>query len=129
MGIDRVYSFQGLADFVITLYEQGIINKKDTGGLELDRSYDTLLTLVRLTAMRRDSAASGRCVVSAARKDRQGSTEHIQNVIKGQFIAFDPRMTGFLPMHFGMMVHPGRTLGVSAAMGAPSYSPGWPMAR
>ena len=66
-------------------------------------------------------------VVSAARKIGKGAPEHIQNVIKGQFIAFDPRMTGFLPMHFGMMVHPGRTLGVSAAMGAPSYSPGWPI--
>ena len=38
-------------------------------------------------------------------------------------------MSGFLPMHLGMMVHPGRTLGVSAAMGAPSYSPGWPVER
>jgi aldehyde:ferredoxin oxidoreductase len=36
-------------------------------------------------------------------------------------------MSGFLPMHLGMLVHPGRTLGVSAAMGAPSYSPGWPL--
>jgi aldehyde:ferredoxin oxidoreductase len=27
----------------------------------------------------------------------------------------------------GMLLHPGRTLGVSAAMGAPSYSPGWPV--
>ncbi|MCX6007971.1 MAG: hypothetical protein NTZ34_12035 [Chloroflexi bacterium] len=128
MGIDRVYSFQGLADFVITLYEDGIISKKDTGGLELDRSYDTLLKLVRMTAMREGFGsvlADG--VVSAARKIGKGAHEHIQNVIKGQFIAFDPRMTGFLPMHFGMMVHPGRTLGVSAAMGAPSYSPGWPI--
>ncbi len=48
-------------------------------------------------------------------------------MVKGQFIAFDPRMSGFLPMHLGMLVHPGRTLGVSAAMGAPSYSPGWPL--
>ena len=128
MGIDRVYSFQGLADFVITLYERGIISKADTGGLELDRSYDTLLKLVRMTAMREGFGsvlADG--VVRAARKIGKGAEEHVQNVIKGQFVAFDPRMTGFLPMHLGMMVHPGRTLGVSAAMGAPSYSPSWPI--
>jgi aldehyde:ferredoxin oxidoreductase len=128
MGLDRVYSFQGLADYVITLYEEGIITTADTGGLELDRSYETLLKLVRLTAMREGFGrilADG--VTSAARKIGKGAEEHIQNVVKGQFIAFDPRVTGFLPLHFGMLVHPGRTLGVAAAMGAPSYSPGWPI--
>ncbi|MBC8275619.1 MAG: hypothetical protein H8E40_11720, partial [Chloroflexi bacterium] len=30
-GIERVYSFQGLVDFVVTLYEEGIITKEDTG--------------------------------------------------------------------------------------------------
>jgi len=127
-GIDRVYSFHGLADFVITLYEQGIINKSDTGGLELDRNYETLSKLLRMTAMREgfgDILADG--VVHAAKRIGKGAEEHVQNVIKGQFVAFDPRMTGFLPMHLGMMVQPGRTLGVGAAMGAPSYSPGWPI--
>jgi aldehyde:ferredoxin oxidoreductase len=129
MGLDRVYSFQGLADFVITLYEQGMINKGDTGGLELDRSYDTLLALVRMTATREGFGAvlcDG--IMSAARKIGNLAAGRVQNVVKGQFIAFDPRMSGFLPMHLGMLVHPGRTLGVAAAMGAPSYSPGWPLA-
>jgi len=129
LGLDRVYSFQGLADFVITLYEQGVINKGDTGGLELDRSYDTLLALMRMTASREGFGAvlcDG--VLSAARKIGNLAAGRVQNVVKGQFIAFDPRMSGFLPMHLGMLVHPGRTLGVAAAMGAPSYSPGWPLA-
>ncbi len=128
LGLDRVYNFQGLADFIITLYEDGIINKANTGGLELDRSYETLIKLVRITANREglgDVLADG--VLSAAHNIGNGALELVQNVIKGQFIAFDPRMSGFLPMHLGMLVHPGRTLGVSAAMGAPSYSPGWPL--
>ena len=58
-----------------------------------------------------------------------GAIEYAQNVIKGQFAIFDPRVTGFLPMHLGMMLHPGRTLGVAAAMGAPSYTPAWPIAE
>ena len=129
LGLDRVYSFNGLADFVITLYEQGIINKSDTNGIELDRSYDTLLALVRMTAAREGFGAvlcDG--VLSAARKIGNLAAGRVQNVVKGQFIAFDPRMSGFLPMHLGMLVHPGRTLGVAPAMGAPSYSPGWPLA-
>jgi len=129
LGLDRLYSFNGLADFVITLYEQGIINKGDTNGLELNRSYDTLLALIRMTAAREGFGAvlcDG--VSSAARKIGNLAAGRMQNVVKGQFIAFDPRMSGFLPMHLGMLVYPGRTLGVAAAMGAPSYSPGWPLA-
>jgi len=130
LGLDRLYSFNGLADFVITLYEQGIINKGDTNGLELDRSYDTLLALIRMTAAREGFGAilcDG--IVSAARKIGNLAAGRMQNVVKGQFIAFDPRMSGFLPMHLSMLVYPGRTLGVGAAMGAPSYSPGWPLAN
>jgi len=129
LGLDRVYSFNGLADYVITLYEQGIISKRDTNGLELDRSYDTLLALVRMTAAREGFGAvlcDG--IMSAARKLGNLAAGRVQNVVKGQFIAFDPRMSGFLPMHLGMLVQPGRTLGVAAALGAPSYSPGWPLA-
>ena len=128
MGLDRVYNFQGLADFIITLYEKGIINRARAGGLKLDRSYETLIELVRITAKREglgDVLADG--ALSAAHNIGNGAEELVQNVVKGQFIAFDPRMSGFLPMHLGMLVHPGRTLGVSAAMGAPSYSPGWPL--
>ncbi|RPJ63292.1 MAG: hypothetical protein EHM12_02670 [Dehalococcoidia bacterium] len=128
MGLDRIYSFHGLADFVITLYEQGIINQSDTGGLELDRSYNTLLELARLTSMREEfGRVLSDGIIHAAKKIGKGAEGHVQNVIKGQFVSFDPRITGFLPMHLGMMVHPGRALGVSAVMGTPSYSPGWPI--
>lgn len=127
LGLDRLYSFHGLADFIITLYEEGLITTADTGGMELNRSYDTLLKLARMISMREgigNILADG--VVSAADKLRMD--EHVQNVIKGQFVTSDPRLGGFLPLHFGQMVHPGRALGVSATMGAPSYSPAWPVA-
>ena len=127
-GIDRVYSFQGLIDFVVTLYEDGVITKKDTGGVELNRDFDTLLKLARMTAFREgfgDILADG--VIGAARRVGKGADKHVQNVIKGQFVFFDPRVSGFGPMQFEMMVYPGRPLGIAAAMGAPSYSPGWPI--
>lgn len=127
-GIDRVYGFEGLVDFVVTLYEDGIITREDTGGMELDRGFDTLLRLTKMTAFREgigDILADG--VIGAARRIGKGAQKYVQNVIKGQFVFADPRLTGLGPMQFEMMVYPGRSLGVAGAMGAPSYSPGWPM--
>ncbi len=127
-GIDRVYSYQGLIDFVVTLYEDGIITKDDTGGVELNREFDTLLKLTKMTAFREgfgDILADG--VLGAARRIGKGADKYVQNVIKGQFVAFDPRMSGLGPMQFEPMVFPGRTLPVAAAMGAATYSPGWPI--
>ncbi|MBN1691528.1 MAG: hypothetical protein JW901_10950 [Dehalococcoidia bacterium] len=117
-GLDQSYNFQGLADFVITLYEQGIITKADTGGLKLDRSYDTLLKLVDMISMREGFGrllADG--VVEAARRIGNGAEKYLQNVIKGQFVNLDPRLSGFLPIHLGMMVHPGYPHKNAASMG------------
>ncbi len=127
-GIDRVYGLEGLVDFVVTLYEDGVITKEDTGGMDLDRGFDTLLQLTKMTAFREgigDILADG--VIRAARRIGRGAEKCVQNVIKGQFVFADPRLTGLGPMQFEMMVYPGRSLGVAGAMGAPSYSPGWPM--
>lgn len=127
-GIDRTYSFQGLIDFVVTLYEDGVITKEDTGGIELNRELDTLLELTRMTAFREgfgDILADG--ILGAARRIGKGADRYVQNVVKGQFIIFDPRVTGLGPMQFDSLVYPGRSLGVAGAMGAPTYSPGWPI--
>ena len=129
-GIERVYSFEGLVDFAITLYEDGIITRADTGGIKLKRDFDTLMKLVQMTAFRQgfgDILADG--VVAAARRIGKGAVRYVQNVIKGQFVIFDPRVSGLGPMQFEMMVYPGRALGVAAGMGAPTYSPGWPMEK
>lgn len=127
-GIDRVYGLEGLVDFVVTLYEDGVITKEGTGGMDLDRGFDTLLRLTKMTAFREgigDILADG--VIRAARRIGRGAEKCVRNVIKGQFVFADPRLTGLGPMQFEMMVYPGRSLGVAGAMGAPSYSPGWPM--
>ena len=127
-GIERIYCFQGLIDFVVTLYEEGIITKKDTGGMELNREFDTLLKLVKMTAFREgfgDILADG--ILGAARRIGKGVDKHVHNVMKGQFAIFDPRLWGLGPMQFEQMVYPGRSLGVAAGMGAVTYSPGWPI--
>ena len=127
-GIDRAYSLEGLVDFVVTLYEQGIITRKDTNGLELNRELDTIIELVKMTALREgfgDILADG--ILGTATRIDKGVDKYVQNVMKGQFISFDPRIWGLGPMQFAQLVHPSRAFGVSGAMGAPSYSPGWPM--
>jgi len=50
-GID-FYTTTRLIDFVTTLYEQGIITKKQTGGFELKRSWETYLKLFNMTVER-----------------------------------------------------------------------------
>jgi len=126
-GIDRRYSFQGLADFAISLYEEGIITKHDLG-MELDRSLGTLRKLVKAITLRQgfgDILADG--AVRAAHRIGRNAEECLHNVIKGQFVTFDPRLYGLGPMQFAQMTFPGRCFGVAGAMGAPTYSPGWPL--
>ena len=126
-GIDRLYSFHGLADFVITLFEDGIITKEDTG-MELNRELSTILKLVKITALREgfgDVLADG--AVATARRIGRNAEKHLQNVVKGQFVTLDPRLSALGPMEFAQLTYPGRCFGVAGAMGAPTYSPGWPL--
>jgi aldehyde:ferredoxin oxidoreductase len=127
-GLDRLYSFPGIVDFVVTLFEDGVITRENTGGLELDREFDTLIKLVKMTAFREglgDILADG--IMGAARRLGKGTEKRIQNVVKGQFVNRDPRLWGFGPMEFEALVYPGRPLGVAAAMGAATYNPGSPV--
>lgn len=126
-GIDRLYSFRGLVDFVISLYEDGIITREDTG-LELNRELSTLIELVKITALREgfgDVLAEG--AAGAARRIGRNTEEYLQNVIKGQFVPFDPRLRGLGPMEFAQLTYPGRCFGAAGAMGAPTYSPRSPL--
>ncbi|MHA1505599.1 MAG: aldehyde ferredoxin oxidoreductase N-terminal domain-containing protein [Candidatus Asgardarchaeia archaeon] len=50
-GLD-FYTTTRLIDFVTTLYQQGRISKKDTGGLELKRDYETYLKLLEMIVNR-----------------------------------------------------------------------------
>ena len=128
-GIDRLYSFRGLADFVISLYEDGIITEEDTG-MELNRELSTILKLVKITALREgfgDVLADG--PVRAARRIGRNAEKYLQNVIKGQFVVFDPRLSALGPQEFAQLTYPGRCFGVGGAMGAPTYSPGWPLSE
>jgi len=127
-GIDRTYSFEGLIDFVTTLYEERIITKEDTGGIELNRRLETVLELVKMTALRKgfgDILADG--VLGAARKIGRNAGKYVQNVVKGQFILFDPRLRQLGPMQFEQLVYPGRPLSHGGMMGSATNSPNSPI--
>ena len=51
VGID-FYTTTRLIDFVTTLYQRGEITKEDTGGLKLERNYDTYIDLFNKTVNR-----------------------------------------------------------------------------
>lgn len=127
LGLDRTYSFRGLADFAISLYEEGIVTIKETG-MELDRKLTTLIKLAEAIASREgfgDILADG--AVSAAGRIGTNAGQYLHNVVKGQFVNFDPRLSGLGPIQFAQLTYPGRCFGVSGAMGAPTYSAGWPL--
>jgi aldehyde:ferredoxin oxidoreductase len=126
-GLDRTYMFRGLCDFVISLYEEGVITREDTG-MELNRDFDTLFRLAKAATFREgfgDVLADGPVV--AAEKIGNNAKEYLQNVVKGQFVTFDPRASGLGSMQFAQLTFPGRCFPVSGALGAPTYSAGWGM--
>jgi len=126
-GIDRTYTFRGLADYVITLYEEGVITREETG-MELNRKLSTLAKMAKMTAFREgfgDLLADG--PVATAARIGGNAREYLRNVVKGQFVTFDPRLGGLGPMQFAQLTFPGRCFPVAGGMGAPTYNPGWPI--
>jgi len=127
-GVDRVYSFRGLVDFIVTLYEEGVIDKNDTGGLELNREMGTILELLRMVTFREgigDIIADG--IGEAVNRIGRGADKYARNVVKGQYPFSDPRVGVFGPMEFASLVYPGRVMGFAGATGAFAYNPGWPI--
>lgn len=114
-GICRL-NLANLMNMVVSLYNQGIITKEDTGGIELEGGpdYNTTLRLIHMISHREgfgDLLAEGG--LRAAWKLSPGSEKHLIH-IKGCAPIIEPRLDGFHSMAFSQMVHPGR----------PHYAPG-----
>ena len=106
-GICKI-NFNNVMGLMISLYDQGIITKEDTGGIEIKRDYETVLQLIDMTARREgigDVMAEG--PFGAAQKiggDAEGHAIHI----KGCSPFIDPRTDSMNTMALAQMVHPGR---------------------
>jgi len=106
-GVCRLH-FRDALRLMTSLYQQGIITREDTDGVELKGDYDTTLRLIDMTARREgfgDLLAEG--ALRAARRIGRGAEEHVIH-IKGCSPYIDPRIDSFNTMAFAQLVHPGR---------------------
>ena len=116
------HQFQNVVKLIINLYQNGVISKEDTGGIELNDDYDTIMNLMQLTAYRKglgDILAEG--ALGAARRIGRGAEAYAVH-IKGRSIVRDPRLGSLGTMEFEQITTP-RGAHVAAA-GSPSYDPG-----
>jgi len=115
-------TFSSLADFLIRIYENGIVRKEDMDGMELRRDFSTLAGLIEKITFRRgvgNVLADGWTAVF-----QKFDAERQAAVVKGKDCLWDPRLSGLGTMEFEQIVCPrGPT---SATGGSPTYVPGTP---
>ena len=98
--------FYSMLDQMVSLYDQKIITKEDTGGIELKHDYETVLQLINMTAHRQgfgDIMAEGPLL--GARKIGPEAEEQAIH-IKGCAPFVDPRQDSMSTMAMAQMVHP-----------------------
>jgi len=128
LGICR-FQWSAVWDYMVYLFEQGIITKEDTGGIELKNDPNTTLRLMMMTARRQgfgDVLAEG--ILGACRRIGRGTEKHAVH-IKGFTIIpiAEPRLNGMGTMEFEGLVQPGRCANQQGSLGAPSYNRGRPV--
>ncbi len=107
-GICRI-NFNNVLDLMVSLYNQGILTKDQTGGMEINKDYDTVLKLIGMTARREgfgDIMADGP-LGAAQRLGPEAEKQAIH--IKGCSPFIDPRPDSMNSMAFAQIVHPGRS--------------------
>ena len=125
-GICRL-CFRGVFNLMVYLYEQGLISKEDTGGLELNGDFNTVLKLMKMTAFKEgfgEVLAEG--MFGAAQSLGRSLDRHVVH-IKGYNIVFDPRLNGLGTMEFEQIVNPSRCVVAPGGLGAASYNLGRPV--
>jgi len=106
-GVCNIH-FYNVLEQMVSLYDQKIITKEDTGGIEIKHDYETVLKLINMTAHRQgfgDVMAEGPLL--GARKIGPEAEEQAIH-IKGCTPFVDPRQDSMSTMALAQMVHPGR---------------------
>ncbi len=108
LGVCRI-GFMNVLNLMVSLYDQGLLTKDRTGGLEINNNYETVLNLIEMTSRREgfgDIMADG--PLGASR--RLGPEAEKQAIhIKGCSPFIDPRIDSLNSMAFAQLVHPGRS--------------------
>jgi aldehyde:ferredoxin oxidoreductase len=103
-GLDE-QAVGGVINFAVQLYQEGILSKEDTGGMELAPGFETAKELIEKIAVRDgfgDVLADG--VLAAAKKIGRGAEEYAVH-IKGMEYLIDGRCI-LNPEAFGEVVNP-----------------------
>jgi aldehyde:ferredoxin oxidoreductase len=125
-GIDS-HSASCVIDYVVYLYEEGIITDADTDGMVLKRDFDTTQSLLAQIAYREglgDVLADGMRGVIMRFGPR---VEHHAVQVKGMEVTQEPRVSGLGTMEFETVVNPRGAHHSSG--GSPAYSPDTPPER
>lgn len=121
MGIDA-HSFTQMFDNIIQLYQNGVITGSDTGGMEVQRDFDTTVKLMGDIAYRRgfgDLVANG----NRGLIERFGeAADKVLLQVKGMGLLYDARISGFGTMEFEYVVNPRG--GHHSSGGSPAYLAG-----
>ncbi len=115
LGLDT-YSVSASIDYAIKLFEDGIITRADTGGLELKRGFETTKALIRQIAFREGVGA-----VLADGFEHLGDVlgKPFESHIKGMDFIFDPRGYRMGTYELEQVVNPRG--GHQHAGGSPTY--------
>ena len=115
-------TLEGLLEFIIDLYEAGIITKEDLGGLEVKRDFSTINELIEMIVHRRglgDVFADGwRAIINRFGKE----CEKYAFITKGINFVWEPRISVLGTMEFAQIVSPKGPY--SAFGGSPTTVPG-----
>jgi aldehyde:ferredoxin oxidoreductase len=104
LGLD-CFTLYHLIPFAQTLYEQGIITKEDTGGLELKRDVDTVLKIISQIAYKEGIGALLAKGQKAVIEIKGGDAYKYGDHIKGLEPMYDMR-TGLIVENFGQLTNP-----------------------
>jgi aldehyde:ferredoxin oxidoreductase len=105
MGV-CVHEITALIDWAVDLYKNGIITKKDTGGLELDWDFDTTFKLLEQVANKEGlGAILGEGYLGAIEKIGRGC-EKLAIHVKGGTPLYDARVNRLQVTEFSEVVNP-----------------------
>ena len=105
LGLD-CFTLHHLIPFAQTLYEEGIITKGDTGGLDLKRDFDTVVTIIKQIAYKEgigELLGKGQKAVIAT---KGGDTYKYGDHVKGLEPMYDMRTGGLIVENFGHLTNP-----------------------
>ncbi len=127
-GVDHIF-FNDILKPLLDLYEDGTITREQLGGLELERSFDCIMKLVRMVAYRQgfgDVIANG-IVPVFGRLGLDPEREAIH--VKGWCHVGDPRLSGMDTHHISKLVEPRGPIGSGGVTHPPAYQPRQPIER